>query len=41
MGMKTSEAVFQKRIDDILGDLQPQYAFEYINNITIFSLSIE
>ena len=40
-GKKTSGAVFQQIIDDMLGDLQPQYAFAYIDNITIFTPLME
>ena len=37
MGMKTSGAVFQRLMDQMLGDLQPRCAVVYINDITIFS----
>ena len=37
MGMKTSGAVFQQIMDDMLGELQPQCAVAYIDDITVFS----
>ena len=37
MGMKTSGAVFQRIMDNMLGDLQPRCAVAYIDNITVFS----
>ena len=40
MEMKTLEAVFQRLMDKMLGDLQPKCAFIYIDNITIFSPSM-
>ena len=41
MEMKTSGAVFQRIMDDMLGDLQPKCAVTYINDITIFSPNME
>ena len=41
MGMKTSRAVFQQLMDSVLGDLQPKVAVVYINDITIFSPTLE
>ena len=41
MGMKTSGAVFQQLMDSVLGDLQPKIAVVYINDITIFSPTLE
>ena len=41
MGMKTSGEVFQRLMDEMLGDLQPRCAVVYINDITIFSKSME
>ena len=41
MGMKTSGAVFQRLMDTILGDLQPRCAVVYIDNVTIFSPTLE
>ena len=40
-GMKTSGAVFQRLMDQMLGNLQPRCAMVYIDNITIFSPSIK
>ena len=40
-GMKISGIVFQKIINDMLGDLQPKCAVAYINNITIFNKNME
>ena len=37
MGMKTSGAVFQRLMDQMLGNLQPRCAVVYIDDITIFS----
>ena len=41
MGIKTSGAVFQRLMDSVLGDLQPKIAVVYIDNITIFSPTLE
>ena len=41
MGMKTSGAVFQRLMDSVLGDLQPKIAVVYIDNISIFSPTLE
>ena len=41
MGMKTSGAVFQRLMDQVLGDLQPRCAVVYIDDITIFSKDLE
>ena len=41
MGMKTSGAVFQRLMDQMLGNLQPRCAGVYIDDITIFNLSIK
>ena len=41
LGMKTSGAVFQQLMDSVLGDLQPKIAVVYINDITIFSSTLE
>ena len=41
MGMKTLGAIFQRLMDQILGPLQPQCAVVYIENITIFSKTME
>ena len=41
MGMKTSGAVFQQLMDSVLGDLQPKIAVLFIDDITIFSLTLE
>ena len=41
MGMKTSSAVFQCLMDSVLGELQPKIAVVYIDNITIFSPTLE
>lgn len=41
MGMKTSGAVFQRLMDEVLGDLQPKCAVVYIDDITIFSKSMD
>ena len=41
MRMKTSGAVFQRLMDQMLGDLQPRCAVVYINDITIFSPSMD
>jgi hypothetical protein len=41
MGMKTSGAVFQRLMDSVLGDLQPKIAVVYIDDITIFSPTLE
>ena len=37
MGMKTSGAVFQRLMDSVLGAFQPKIAVVYIDDITIFS----
>ena len=39
MSMKTSGAVFQRLMDNMLGNLQPRCVVVYIDDITIFSLS--
>ena len=41
MGMKTSGAFFQRLMDSVLGDLQPKIAVVYIDDITIFSPTLE
>ena len=41
MGMKTSGAVFQRLMDNMLGDLQPRCAVVYIDDITIFSRNMK
>ena len=41
MGMKTSGAVFQSLMDSVLGELQPKIAVVYIDDITIFSPTLE
>ena len=41
MGMKTSGAVFQRLMDSVLGDLQPKIGVVYIDDITIFSPTLE
>ena len=41
MGMKTSGAVFQRLMDNILGELQPKCAVVYIDDVTIFSATME
>ena len=41
MGMKTSGAISQHLMDTVLGDLQPKIAVVYIDNITIFSPTLE
>ena len=41
MGMKTSGAIFQRLMDSVLGNLQPKIAEVYIDNITIFSPTLE
>ena len=41
MGIKTSGAVFQQLMDSVLGDLQPKNAVVYIDDITIFSPTLE
>ena len=41
MGMKTSGAVFQRLMDQMLGDLQPRCAVVYIDDIAIFSPSLD
>ena len=41
LGMKTSGAVFQRLMDQMLGDLQPRCAVVYIDDITIFSPSLD
>ena len=41
MGMKTSGANFQRLLDSVLGDLQPKIAVVYIDDITIFSPTLE
>ena len=41
MGMKTLGAVFQRLMDQILGPLQPQCAVVYIDDITVFSKTME
>ena len=40
MDMKISGAVFQRLMDNMLGDLQLRCAVVYIDNITIFSPSL-
>ena len=40
-GMKTAGAVFQRVMDHILGDLQPRCVSVYINDITVYSPSME
>ena len=40
-GMKTSGAIFQRMMDSVLGDLQPKITKVYIDNITIFSPTLE
>ena len=37
MGIKTSGAVFQRLMDQILGNLEPRCVVVYIDDITIFS----
>ena len=39
--MKTSGAVFQQLMDSVLGDLQLKIAVKYIDDITIFSPTLE
>ena len=39
--MKTSGAVFQHLMDSVLGNLQPKIALVFIDNITIFSHTLE
>ena len=41
MGMITSRAVFQRLVDQTLGELQPQCAVVYIDDLTIFTQSID
>ena len=41
MGMKTSGAVFQFLMDSVMGELQPKIAVVYIDDITIFSPTLE
>ena len=41
MGMKTSGTIFQRLISSILGDLQLKIAVVYIDNIAIFSTTLE
>lgn len=41
LGIKTPGAVFQRLMDKVLGKLQPIYTIVYIDNITIFILSME
>ena len=41
MGMKTSGAVVQILMDLVLGELQLRIAVVYINDITIFSPTLE
>ena len=41
MGMKTSDAVFQRLMDSVLGELQPKIAVVYLDDITIFSPMLE
>ena len=41
MVIKTSGAVFQSLMYLVLGGLQPKIAVVYIDNITIFSLTLE
>ena len=40
MGMKTSGAVFQRLMDQMLGDLQSRCAVVYIDDITIYIMSL-
>ena len=41
IGMKTSSAVFQRLMDSVLGDLQPNISVVYVENITIFFPTLE
>ena len=41
MGMKTSGAVFQRLINELLGELQPRCMRVYIDDITIYSRTYE
>ena len=41
MSMKISGAVFQRLMVSVLGHLQPKIAVVYIDNITIFSPTLE
>ena len=41
MGTKISGAVFQRFMDQVLGNLQPRRAVVYIDDIAIFSLFIK
>ena len=41
MGMKAYVAVFQCLMDSVLGELQPKIAVVYIDDITIFSPTLE
>ena len=41
MGIKISGAVIQQLMDSVLGDLQLKIAVVYIDDITIFSLTLE
>ena len=41
LGMKTAGAVFQRVMDQIMGDLQPRCVSVYIDDITVYSPSLE